>query len=166
MIIKPGASELLKKLHDRYKNVSRISDIFRGDGLCGQSWDLFSCDCELNDEFVETFHQWIYWPSFSKTVHCKFNITEDLLYKFRNKIDWSWVLADKILSEKILRKIVNDHTIVPKTKIVKWNYISSRQKLSEEFIRDFADDLNWELIAAHQDMSEKFVVEMQMKGYL
>ena len=38
-----------------------------------------------------------------------------------------------------------------------WNYISTYQKLSEEFIDKYSDKVNWNCISAYQKLSEQFV---------
>ena len=48
---------------------------------------------------------------------------------------------------------------------VNWEYISLYQKLSEEFIREFQDKVNWEYISCFQKLSEDFIREFQDKVY-
>ena len=42
---------------------------------------------------------------------------------------------------------------------VKWNYISLKQVLSEDFIREFIDEIKWYAISKHQILSENFISE-------
>lgn len=42
-------------------------------------------------------------------------------------------------------------------------YVSRYQKLSEGFIRDFKDEVDWFYISAHQKLSEDFIQEFQYK---
>ena len=44
-----------------------------------------------------------------------------------------------------------------------WGYISSRQKLSESFIREFRDKVNWWNISMYQNLSEEFIYEFRDK---
>jgi hypothetical protein len=44
---------------------------------------------------------------------------------------------------------------------VSWNYISYYQDLSEEFIREFADKVDWNYISYYQKLSENFIIEFQ-----
>jgi hypothetical protein len=46
---------------------------------------------------------------------------------------------------------------------VDWNYISSSQKLSENFIREFKDTIDWYNISEYQKLSESFIIEFQHK---
>ena len=42
-----------------------------------------------------------------------------------------------------------------------WNYISRNQKLSEDFIREFQDKVNWKYISEKQTLSKDFIREFQ-----
>lgn len=44
---------------------------------------------------------------------------------------------------------------------VNWDWISIRQKLSEDFIREFQDMVSWYEISIHQNLSEDFIREFQ-----
>ena len=44
-----------------------------------------------------------------------------------------------------------------------WNYISSHQKLSEEFIEKFSDKVYWNYISQYQKLSEKFIKKYENK---
>ena len=44
-----------------------------------------------------------------------------------------------------------------------WMRISARQKLSEDFIREFEDNVDWGCISANQKLSENFIREFQDK---
>ena len=42
-----------------------------------------------------------------------------------------------------------------------WDNISENMQLSEEFIREFKDEVNWFSISLHQELSEKFIREFE-----
>ena len=46
---------------------------------------------------------------------------------------------------------------------VNWNFISTYQKLSEDFIREFQDKVNWKNISVYQKLSENFIRKFQDK---
>ena len=46
---------------------------------------------------------------------------------------------------------------------VRWYWISTRQKLSEDFIREFQYKVNWDWISTRQKLSEDFIREFQDK---
>ena len=45
-----------------------------------------------------------------------------------------------------------------------WNYISDNYKLSENFIREFQDKVNWWCMLNYQNLSEKFKSEFKYKN--
>jgi hypothetical protein len=44
---------------------------------------------------------------------------------------------------------------------VNWKLISEKQNLSEAFIREFADKVNWEEISKEQTLSKSFIQEFR-----
>ncbi len=46
---------------------------------------------------------------------------------------------------------------------VNWEYISWRQKLLEDFIKEFKNKVNWDLISQYQILSEDFIKKFQNK---
>jgi phosphoribosylanthranilate isomerase len=46
---------------------------------------------------------------------------------------------------------------------IDWHYVSSEQKLSEEFIREFTDKVDWNLVSVYQKLSEEFIKEFADK---
>jgi len=46
---------------------------------------------------------------------------------------------------------------------INWHFISSFQQLSENFIREFQDKVNWISISYYQKLSINFIIEFQYK---
>ncbi len=46
---------------------------------------------------------------------------------------------------------------------INWDYICWKQKLSEDFIRDFSNEVKWVYISYHQILSENFIKEFADK---
>ena len=46
---------------------------------------------------------------------------------------------------------------------VDWNWISSNRELSENFIREFQDRIDWYWISKYQKLSIKFIIEFKNK---
>jgi hypothetical protein len=65
----------------------------------------------------------------------------------------------KQISKNELRNIIQNN----KLSKIDWCYISKYQKLSEEFIKDFQDNINWDNISACQKLSKEFIKEFQDK---
>ena len=52
---------------------------------------------------------------------------------------------------------------------ITWPYVSKEVELSEEFIKQYNDDVKWDIISEYQNLSEKFILEnffMLNKGML
>jgi len=49
---------------------------------------------------------------------------------------------------------------------VNWEYISKVQKLSEDFMREFKDKLDWDSIMFYQKLTIEFMTEMVNEGYI
>ena len=47
-------------------------------------------------------------------------------------------------------------------KEVNWDYISWNLKLSEDFIREFANEVVWEYISCTQKLSENFIIKTKV----
>ena len=54
---------------------------------------------------------------------------------------------------KVLKKLIKEN----------WNYISSNQKISELFFREFQSKVDWIWISSNQKLSEDFIREFQSK---
>jgi hypothetical protein len=77
----------------------------------------------------------------------------------KNKLDWSYLYKLDILSEKFIREFYNFDN---KEEFMHWIYFSYLP-LSEGFIRDFQDKLDWERISIHQKLSANFIREFRHK---
>ena len=87
------------------------------------------------------------WKDISKIL-----LSEDLVRKFRNRVNWGYISYFQKLSEEFIREFRNR---------VVWKCISSYQKLSEEFVREFRDSVDWKHIFYYQELSEDFVHEFR-----
>ena len=62
--------------------------------------------------------------------------------------------------QKILLKFIQIHINVD------WECISNNYALSENFMREFQDKINWNIISAYyHKLSENFIIEFQDKVY-
>lgn len=77
-------------------------------------------------------------------------IDETLLREFKDKVLWGSVLRHKQLTSNFLRELVtwNDDL---------WDNIACYQKLSEDFIDEYKDKLQWIYLSSNQRLSEKFM---------
>ena len=75
-------------------------------------------------------------------------LSEDLLDRYKNKLDWYKVCKDVPLSVELLDKFSDK---------LFWPVVSHYQKLSEEFIDKHSDKVDWNNISIHQKLSESFI---------
>lgn len=47
-----------------------------------------------------------------------------------------------------------------------WGCVSRYQRLSEDFMREWCDNVVWRIIVQRQTLSEEFLIEMQLRGYI
>jgi hypothetical protein len=80
-------------------------------------------------------------------ISLDYQLSEDFMRKYKNKLAW-WILCqDQQLSESFMREMHD---------CMEWDTISSYQVLSENFIRDFKNKLSWTQINRYQKLSNKF----------
>jgi hypothetical protein len=91
------------------------------------------------------------WRFGKHSVTCpskKYKLSEDLISKYSQKLDWTMISRYQILSEDFIQK--NCH-------LVYWYNICTYQTLSEKFIEAFAHKLDWKAISQCQVLSEHFI---------
>jgi hypothetical protein len=116
------------------------------------AWDLLSSEPKepvgvLNDKIVMRFDRYINWDLLSK--HYDFSI--DLLRIYFHRVNWSILVQRRQFSEDVLREFSSQFS--PEC----WSIISEKQILSESFIHDFADRVDWVNIALYQPVTGRFL---------
>ena len=74
-------------------------------------------------------------------------------------LDTRYLIMSCTLSEDILRDLVNSRNLTKSH----WHWITCRQKLSEDFIKEFSDEVDFDWVVAYQDVSEEFIELFQDK---
>lgn len=103
------------------------------------------------------------WAEFSLTPQTEENIRERILSDIEtgeNTYCMSYILTVSNLSEDFIEELIlltrpKNSKNLYKNKI-DWNIVSSKQKLSEEFIERHEKEVNWDLIYYFQDLSDEF----------
>lgn len=110
------------------------------------NWDNISNWIHLPEVFIEAFEDKLNWDILSDSSN---NLdSENLIRKYKDKINWKKISKRKTLSEDFIREFQDD---------VDWDYISSNQTLSQSFIAEFSDKVNWKRISKNQRLSEDFI---------
>ena len=117
-------------------------------------WDRICCYQNLSDDIIEEFIDKI---DFRLLIGNKTILSEYIIEKYSNKINKNTLFWKQYFSEDFLCK----HTDW-------WLYdsadcyaVTSHQKLSENFLRTYKDNLNWSSVTKYQTMSEDFIKEMR-----
>lgn len=118
------------------------------------AWDLLSSEPKepvgvLNDKIIMRFAGFLNWDLLS--THYNFDI--ELLRMYFHRINWHILLKRCQIDEKILREFASYFSTEC------WSIISENQTLSESFIHDFADKVDWANIALYQVVSGKFLCD-------
>lgn len=81
------------------------------------------------------------------------DFSDELLYEFRDKVNWENIIKYKKLSESLINKVTEFFGVW------EWKWLSDIQPLTEEFIRKNCDKVHWGGICMYQNLSEEFIEE-------
>ena len=109
---------------------------------------------KLSEDFLDLYGIFITWPSLSRNQY----LTENMMKKYCDKLDWIEILTFQKLSEEFLTDFV-----IPNHYDVDWTLICNHQNLSEEFIRQHIDLIDWYEISVSQTLSKDFMIEFANK---
>lgn len=106
------------------------------------SFDLFI----IRNQFLLTNDDW-------DIISEKYELNDEMIRLFQNKLNWEKIAQYQILSEKIIIEYINyqlkDHI----------DLICKYQILSQSFIEEYKYFLDWELLIENQNLSAKFIVD-------
>jgi hypothetical protein len=108
---------------------------------------------QLDINFIRRFKDKINWNTLCETQ----NPTAEFLEEFAQYVDWNCILSIHKLNEDIINK--HYKIITHKHKYSLYEH----QTLSEEFLRDHIDDLEWGAVSQYQKLSEEFIFEFADK---
>lgn len=105
----------------------------------------------LTDNFVRKFSQYADWDLLSENYGIDMPL--DMIRAYSSNVVWISLLKNRLFSEEFLREMV------PHFNYDCWQFISKYQRLSEAFIRDFPEKVDWPLIVKYQPITQKFLDE-------
>lgn len=88
-----------------------------------------------------------FWMTVVQTV----SLSEDFIEEYEHNFYLSDLIINQILSEEFLRKRPS----------VDWTLVSRHQKLSENFIREYASYLDWYWLSWGQELPERLIEEYE-----
>jgi hypothetical protein len=148
----------------------KLSESFMRDFSDKLHWDDICSYNELSEEFIFDFKDRVNWSILSM----KKEFSLDFLEKLKDKIKWEHYLQKFLLLVEILNKyreyILKHMDVVCKYQILTeefmreyvdhldWYSVCKYQKMSESFIEEFRDLVNWDMIGMYQVLSENFIL--------
>jgi hypothetical protein len=118
------------------------------------AWQLLSREPKtpigvMTDSFIMKFNRYMDWDLLSE--HYDFSL--DMLRIYFHRVNWGRVLKRKLFSESFLREMALSFDSTA------WEVLSRYQILSEQFIHDFSNNVDWDNIALYQNVSGKFLTD-------
>lgn len=117
---------------------------------------LSSSNQTLSNEFLREFQDKIEWDRFS---YYRRGFDNKFVEEFAQKLEWCGMARKAKMSERCIRQ----HMFEMRNSYSFWSDISEYQTLSEQFMEDFANHINWRLCSIHQKMSESFIEKWKNK---
>lgn len=139
---------------------------------------------QISIDFIREFKDKINWDHFSHEL----NINSKILKEFWDKVNWlnviynndlnddiiefyiTYVLEDRHYNESYIYPLISHQSISIKLLNKYWNIfkpfansISKWQNLTEEFIEQHAEEVDWSEISSHQVLSEDFMKKWENK---
>lgn len=126
-----------------------IDPVFIWNNCNKVDWLKVSASPQLTVYMMDQYSDYLDWS----IVVGKHKFNEDILMQFKDNVDWEQACISQCLSTTFLE----DNFIMLKPYLYE---ISKYQKLSEDFMRNHKDILDWNIISECQKLSEKFILEM------
>lgn len=113
----------------------------------------------LKENFIDMFKNFHDWEENYKYKVYNFNDEEetpfyDIWSDQKYKYAWYDAITKKEWDEDEVRRRYNE---------INWKFVCRWIDLSESFIREFRDYVDWKLIKKHQKVSKDFLIEMGKK---
>ena len=113
-------------------------------------WQMISRETNgvLNDAFIMKFDRYLDWSLLSEN----YNFSLNMLRIYQHRVSWGSVLMRTQFPESFLREMAPNFDDC-------WFAVSKYQKLSQSFIRDYAEQLDWFYIPKYQVVPTRFLAE-------
>ena len=126
-----------------------------------EDWAAISADPSLDEGFIREFADKVVWRIIAEKQDLSESFIEANIDRFNDPATGSLDLTAILTKQKLSENFLRKYA--DKFKWSDWKVLSSCQKLSEKFILDFENKVNWSDITAGQELSEKFIEEHQDK---
>ena len=88
-------------------------------------------------------------------LSANYDFSIDMLRIYFHRVNWAMILRRIVFPEDFLREMASSFGEY-------WDIVSKHQKLSESFIHDFANKVDWENIMLYQNVSGRFLEEHKL----
>lgn len=110
----------------------------------------------IGESFIRKYAFDINWKTISNSYA---HLSTEFLREFKDRIDWNRYFNYHVPTEKFIEEFKD---------VVPWSYVPGRVKMSENFIRRHRLEMEkyyafWTNICEHQDLSEEFIEEFAEK---
>jgi len=103
----------------------------------------------LTDQFVQRFDRYVNWPLLS--LNYGLDMPVDMIRIYQHRLIWTTLLRVRLFTESLLREFS------PNFDSDCWEVLSKYQRLSEDFIHDYADKVDWGFVEKYQTVSQSFL---------
>ena len=128
-----------------------MSNDFLNQNIKNIDWDTLSSYPNLDkNNLLESFQDYLNWDLVSQYVILK----KESIKKFKDKLNWN-IMFDYQRENNLSNDLIREYR-----KKFNWNMISLKT-LSPEFIDEFYDLLEWELLPKYQNLTEDLIIKYE-----
>ncbi len=134
------------------------------------TWEYICWHEFLTEQQIELFQNKLDWDAIS----CCQILSESIIEKFKHKLNWDNILRFQALSESFIEKqfkyknkdLITRLSLIHQSNNTEtnldlekraWKQVNSASKLSENFLRDHIQYLNWYAVSKYQPLSDTFI---------
>lgn len=122
------------------------------------SWGTAAIFQKLSNDFIREFNRKFFNSLYWQSISCYQVLSESFIKEFNYRLDQEYILGAQVLSENFIRELDRKHSIPNNSDVIGWMEITSAQRLSESFIEEFQNKINWYSLAyGCRELSEDFI---------
>jgi hypothetical protein len=114
------------------------------------NWKSFK-NYSLTEEFIDEFGYYLDWYNISRNYITNGSLSDKIIQKYINEIDWNKVSAAKDITEEFILKYQD--------RIDFYDFLSYSENLTENIIRKFADKMSWRALSLNHNFSKNLIID-------
>lgn len=134
-----------------YVKNDKLTEQFIDEHIDKINWYYLTKHHKMSEKMLDKYADKLDWD----LVWLRQNVSEDFIEKHKNRIStWDHICVKRQLSPEFVRRHINEWH---------WKVISQESILTEDFIREFKDYLDWQILTIHHygEWNEEFIREMK-----